>query len=186
MSVWTSPGTALCHSHVSCHWLPGKRAQHLPLCFLSSGNCREKWGCLSASCKPNNPNVPSLSSEPRYQFCWSSLDTVKHLSFFSLLWIPELHAVFKVKPYQCYVERKSHLFDQLAVLYLTHPKIQFALLAARAHCLLILILLSVWRLKNRMTVLLRFWLNEPDIQLHEDNFISFQWEKVIQKPIPLT
>lgn len=35
------PRAVLCHSHTSYHWLPGRRDQHLPLCFPSMGSCRE-------------------------------------------------------------------------------------------------------------------------------------------------
>lgn len=37
MSSLNHPCTALNHSHMSCHWIPGRRAQDLPLLFRSSG-----------------------------------------------------------------------------------------------------------------------------------------------------
>lgn len=51
--------TVLGHSHVSWHWVPGRRAQHLTINFSSSGSCRELWGHSSASSSPNQTNSES-------------------------------------------------------------------------------------------------------------------------------
>lgn len=63
-----SPETALNHLHLSCHWIPGRRDQNLPLPFPSSGSRREQ-GHLSASLFPralscssqDTPSSPSTS-----------------------------------------------------------------------------------------------------------------------------
>lgn len=36
--LWTSPGAAMSHSHMSCYWTPGRNAPHLWLHFPSSGS----------------------------------------------------------------------------------------------------------------------------------------------------
>lgn len=51
------PGTTLNHPHVSHHWTPGRRDQHLPLHFSFLGSHREQWGHPSCSSKLDEPKV---------------------------------------------------------------------------------------------------------------------------------
>jgi len=46
-------GDLLKNATVSCHWVPGERAQHPPLHVLSSGSGGEQRGHPSASSSPN-------------------------------------------------------------------------------------------------------------------------------------
>lgn len=51
-SFWMSSLSTFCFGFapfLSCYWFPGSTAKHLPLCFPSSGNCKEQWSNLSAS-----------------------------------------------------------------------------------------------------------------------------------------
>lgn len=91
--------------------------------------------------KLDNASVLSLSSQdlPPAFLPALLLSPFKCLNILSTLWSPELH--------QCYTEQSNHLFrlaDWLAMLWLLHPKMQFAAkwLAGRAHCGLMLSLLS--------------------------------------------
>lgn len=73
------------------HCLPGRKAWHLPLHFLSSEICREQWGHLSASIFFPKWTTQVLSAspgrtwhdfQPFYQLRWSPLDTFKYLNIF--------------------------------------------------------------------------------------------------------
>lgn len=59
--VWPSTSAALSHSHLSL--VTRSRDWWLPLCFPSSGICREPWGFLSDSSKQGNPSVLSFSQD---------------------------------------------------------------------------------------------------------------------------
>ena len=72
------PLAVLCHSHMSCH---GQQEHSpVPLCFPSSGCCREQWGHLSASVSPNctaqwpQPLLTGHAFSPATSFgvlCWA-------------------------------------------------------------------------------------------------------------------
>lgn len=109
-----SPGTAVWHSHVSCHWWSGSRAQHLVLHFPSSGSCRERGFHLayfSPDWKTQAPSQPLLigcAFQNLYQLCCSPPDTFKYHNIY--IGDPELQAILRVRPHQYKVQWENNLF----------------------------------------------------------------------------
>lgn len=84
----SSPDAALSHSHVSCHWIPGRRVQSFPLHSPSSGSCREQWGHPPAyldwtnwTDRTNWTNPKSLAAPSQ------DIHSSPFSSFVPLLWI---------------------------------------------------------------------------------------------------
>lgn len=78
-----------------------------------------------------------LPSSPFTIFCSLPWDTFSCF-YVLILRSPKPHMVLEARPHQCQRGGTITPFSWLATLCLTHPRIQLALLAARAYCSLIL------------------------------------------------
>ena len=61
-------------------------------------------------------------------FC-PPLDAFKDLHILLKLWCPDLHTVFKSRPHQHWIQQDHHLFCQLIMLCLMHPRMGFAVMS---------------------------------------------------------
>lgn len=74
--------------------------------------------------------------------CCSPLDALKDLQILLKSWGMVPQTSFQVRPDKCWIQRRNHLIWPAGYPCLVHPRMVFALLADRAHCWCMLILLS--------------------------------------------
>lgn len=113
-SILNLPGTILCHSHVSCHWIPGRRDEHLPpqeavqsneviLSLLSKLDKHSDPSC----CPEDIPYAPFTSF---VAFLWVYSSTSKSFLNWEAQTASQLHALLQVRQHQHSIQQDNHLF----------------------------------------------------------------------------